>query len=343
MPLISAIVPARNEEQNISACISSLAQQEEIGEIIVVDDQSTDRTPETLLQLQAELPKLKILNSGELPRGWTGKNHTLWLGAEAAAGDWLLFTDADTALLPGAVRRAIEQASSNQVALVSYSPEQLAGTFAERALIPFIFCRLALLFDFSRVSNPNSPHAAANGQFILIRREVYQKCGGHRAVRACVLEDVALARRVKAAGFGICFARGQSIARTRMYRNFAELWQGWTKNLYLLIGGSMGKAACEIALTFPWWILLLLVGWILVTSNAGRPLLFAGLAALILQHVWYARNLRANRYPTRLIVYYSFAALLYAALIVSSGWKIRRGKIRWKGREYPVAGPSADP
>jgi len=342
MPLISAIVPARNEEQNISACISSLAQQKEIAEIIVVDDQSSDRTPEILLQLQAQLPKLKIFSAGQLPRGWTGKNHALWLGAEAASGAWLLFTDADTTLLPGALRRAMEDACSNQASLTSYSPEQLVGTFFERALIPFIYVRLARIFDFSRVNDPNLPDVAANGQFILIRRDVYWKCGGHRAISGCILEDVALAQRVKTAGFRIYFAPGQGVARTRMYRNFMQLWQGWTKNLYLLVGGRAAKAAREIALTFPWWILLLLTGWILDPGGAALPLLFVGIAAFVLQHGWYARNLRANRYSARLIVYYSFAALLYAALILSSGWKVRRGKICWKGREYPVPGPSAD-
>ena len=336
MPRISAIIPARNEQENIEAAVSSLAPQNEIAEIIVVDDQSTDRTPEILSRLASAIPKLKVLRSGGLPSGWTGKNHALWLGAQVAKSDWLLFTDADTVHLPASTARALNDARSHDAALVSYSPEQRTETILEQALIPFIYCRLARRFNFDRVCDPSLPDAAANGQFILIHRDAYEKSGGHQAISALVLEDVALARRVKQAGFRIYFASGAGIASTRMYRNFAALFDGWTKNLYSLMSATPASALREIALTFPWIFLVLLLSGIFALGDAANLLFTLAVIAIILRHLWYARELKANRYPRRFIIYYSLAAPLYATLVVASGWKHFRGKVAWKGREYPI-------
>ncbi|MFZ3243968.1 MAG: glycosyltransferase family 2 protein [Candidatus Acidiferrales bacterium] len=337
MPQISAIVPARDEEGNIEAAVKSLAEQSEIAEIIVVDDQSTDRTPEILLRLAEEIPRLRVLQAGELPRGWVGKNHALWIGAQAAKCDWLLFTDADTVLHPDAAERAMEDAQRYDAALVSYSPEQVTRSVLEHALIPFIYCRLARKFRFAAVNDASLPDAAANGQFILIRREAYEKTGGHRAVADRVLEDVALARCVKLAGFGLHFAPGEGIARTRMYRSFGAMWQGWTKNLYALLGGTLATGARELAVAFPWLFVILFFTAIFSRGREGEWFLAAAVAALTIDHIWYARELATNRYSARFIIYYGVAACLYAATVVASAWKYRRGKITWKGREYPVS------
>lgn len=334
MQHVSAIVPARNEEENIEAAVKSLAAQAQIIQIIVVDDQSTDRTATILERLTAEIPQLTISQAGELPAGWMGKNHALDVGAQLATSQWLLFTDADTVLLPGAIERAMEDARRHSAALISYSPEQITRGAPESALIPFIYCRLARKFSFDNVNDPSSRAAAANGQFILIRREVYEKIGGHRAVAGVVLEDVALACRVKQSGFHIYFAQGQGIARTRMYRNFGAMWQGWTKNLYALIGGTQASAVREILAVLPWLFLILLVAGIWASRSAEVWLLFVALGVLIVDHVGYARELRANRYSMRFIIYYGLAVPLYLAVLVGSIWKHSRGKITWKGREY---------
>jgi cellulose synthase/poly-beta-1,6-N-acetylglucosamine synthase-like glycosyltransferase len=337
MQQISAIVPARDEEENIEAAVRSLAAQPEIAEIIVVDDQSRDRTPEILSRLATDIPRLKVLQAGELPHGWVGKNHALWVGAQAARCDRMLFTDADTVLLPDAAHRAMENAQRYDAALVSYSPEQITQTALERALIPFIYCRLAREFSFAAVNDPALPDAAANGQFILIRRDAYEKAGGHGAIARTVLEDVALARRVKQAGFGLHFAPGEGIARTRMYRSFGAMWQGWTKNLYALLGGTLANATRELAVTFPWLFVILLVAAIFERGRVGGWFLATAVVALALGHMWYARELSANRYSARFIIHYGLAVCLYAAVVVASTWKHRRGKITWKGREYPAS------
>ena len=214
--MISAIIPARNEEDSIARAVESVAAQPEIAEIIVVDDQSTDRTVAILTELAGRIPKLKILHARELPLGWVGKNYAVALGADVAQGDWLLFTDADTCHMPGSTRRALTDAVDHNAVLVSYSPEQELGSFWERVLIPFVYCRLSARFSFARVNNPKLPDAAANGQFLMILRDVYRQVGGHAAIASEVLEDVALARRVKQAGYQIYFTAPIAIIRTRM-------------------------------------------------------------------------------------------------------------------------------
>ncbi len=328
---VSAIVPARNEEANIARAVESLAVQPEIAEVIVVNDQSADRTAAILAELAARLPKLRVLETGELPAGWVGKNYAASLGAAAATSEWLLFTDADAVHLPGSTARALADAQSSGAVLVSYSPEQETRSWWEQAVIPFVYCRLAEKFSFAEVNDPASPAAAANGQYLLMRRDAYETLGGHRAVSGEVLEDVALARRVKQSGYGLYFAPGQGIARTRMYRSFGQMWQGWTKNLYPLLGGTAGEVARELWVVVPWIPLALLV---LGSVHLAFPL--AGVVLLAGRHAVYAGVLRRNRYPLSRIVYYLPAVLIYAAAVLASSWTYARGAVVWKGREYPV-------
>jgi len=339
MPQISAIIPARNEEDNIEASVVSLAAQPEIAEIIVVNDQSTDRTGEILAHLSKTVPQLIVLESTALPVGWIGKNHAVWFGAQAAKCEWLLFTDADTVHLADSAHQALEDARAYDAALVSYSPEQITQSFGERALIPFIYCRLSRKFDFAHVNDPSVPDAAANGQFLLIRRDAYEKIGGHPAVANAVLEDVALARRAKQAGFLLHFASGQGIARTRMYRTFGAMWQGWTKNLYLLLGGRRSNALKEILFVFPWPAMIFLAAGIMLRGGTGLWLAVMGIAWLVACHAAYARALQRNRYSARFIIYYVPGVCLYGVAVAASGWKYWRGTITWKGREYSVGKP----
>ena len=166
--MISVIVPARNEESCLGACLESLTSQAGVSfEIIVVDDHSTDRTRE----IASSFPGVRVLQARPLPPGWTGKNNAVTTGALAALGEWLLFTDADTVHLPGSLTRSLEEARKNSAALLSYSPEQVVKGFLEKAVMPVIFAELGSYYRPSEVSDPRSPAAAANGQYLLITRE----------------------------------------------------------------------------------------------------------------------------------------------------------------------------
>jgi cellulose synthase/poly-beta-1,6-N-acetylglucosamine synthase-like glycosyltransferase len=334
-PAISAIVPARNEEATIALAVESLAAQPEIAEIIVINDQSTDRTARILEALAASVSKLRVLETQPLPAGWVGKNYAVALGAARAAGEWLLFTDADAVHLPGSAARALADAAAAGAALVSYSPQQEMETWWERALVPFVYCRLAQRFSFAEVSDPDSSAAAANGQYLLIRRDVYQAIGGHASVPSEVLEDVALARRVKQAGYPIYFAPGQGIARVRMYRSFAQMWQGWTKNLYPLAGGSSADVRRELLSVVPWVPVVLLA-----LGPVHRVLLLLGLLLLAGRHAAYAAMLWRNQFPVSCVVYYLPAVVLYSWALLVSAWQYARGTVVWKGRAYPVGTPT---
>jgi glycosyltransferase involved in cell wall biosynthesis len=344
--LASAIIPARNEEAAIRRAIESVAAQPEVEEIIVVNDQSTDRTGAILAELAARIPKVRVLTTGGLPDGWVGKNYAASIGAAAARGDWLLFTDADTYHMLGSTRRALEDAVDHDAVLVSYSPEQEVDSFWERAMIPFVYCRLAVRFSYARVNDPASPDAAANGQFLMILREVYEAIGGHAAVSGDVLEDVALARHVKTAGYRIYFTAPIGVIQTRMYRSFGAMWQGWTKNLYPLVGGTPRSMFAELRQVVPWVeiLLLILYGALPVRTGIASPWMLLLLIALmlLLRHLRYGLLLYRNLYRVSHVQYYGAGVALYTAALVASWWKNTRGSVEWKGRTYAArAHPSS--
>jgi hypothetical protein len=331
-PTVSTILPARNEEATIAAAVESLAAQPEIKEIIVINDQSTDGTDVALRQLSSRYAQLRVLETKELPNGWVGKNYAVSLGAAQATGDWLLFTDADGVHLPGSTAHALADAAENGAGLVSYSPEQETHTWWEKALIPFVYTRLGHKYSYAAVNHPDSPAAAASGQYLLIRREDYARIGGHAAVAGEVLEDMALARLAKQAGARLHFASGNGIMRVRMYRTFGAMWQGWTKNLYPLMGGTSRAVGRELFRVVP-WIPLLVLPLALLHLIWG----VLGVALLAGRHAAYVGELRRNRFPAWLALYYLPGVALYAAALLNSEWRYARGSVAWKGREYPVS------
>jgi glycosyltransferase involved in cell wall biosynthesis len=341
-PRVSAIVPARNEAEVIRECVESLAQQPEINEILVVNDQSKDGTVEVVRRIIREHPQVRLLENVELPPGWVGKNSAAWRGAREATGEWLLFTDADAVHADDSVRKALEIAATHNAAEVSFSPEQQMKSWYEKSLIPYVYCRLARKFSFDEVNDPQNPAAAANGQFLMIRRDAYEAVGGHASVAADVVEDVALAKRVKQAGYRVWFGTGKGIVRVRMYRSFDAMVEGWKKNLFRLMGGS-GKAmrweiirALMPGLTV--FLVTVLVGELLQSKLAALVILAAGIGAILLVD---GRELRRNSFPARLCWYGSPGRILFSGVLWASYRSHRKGKLEWKGREYPVGIPRA--
>ena len=203
---LTVIVPARNEEDCLGDCLQSLVSQSEdifeLGrdwELIVVDDHSTDRTAE----IARGFAGVTLMQAGKLEPGWTGKTNAVWTAARQARGRWLLFTDADTQHEPGDLRRALHEAERHKAGMLSYSPRQIVSGFAQRSLMPLVFCELALAYPPAKVSDPAQRIAAANGQFLLVEREAYRKLGGHPSVADKVLEDVELALSGQAAQGGL--------------------------------------------------------------------------------------------------------------------------------------------
>jgi glycosyltransferase involved in cell wall biosynthesis len=334
--MVTAIVPARNEEAVIAACIESLGQQSQIAQILVVNDQSSDATADVVRGCMKESPNLRLLEANNLPDGWVGKNHALWVGVQQATSPWVLFTDADAQHAANSVARALEIAYQQQAALVSFSPEQISLNWYEKALIPFIYLRLAKRFSYDQVNDAKSPIAAANGQFLLIRRDVYDAIGGHRGVAGEVLEDVAIALRVKQAGHRIWFASGKGLVHTRMYTSFSVMWEGWKKNLYRLMGGTPWTVVREMESTLPW------IPLVLMLLGLKFPFLFfLGVLFLLARQTIYGLDLVRNHYPFSFIYYYVPAAFLYVGVLWASCRSHAQGRIAWKGREYSIGAPES--
>src|SRR5882762_8196090 len=190
-PRVSVIIPARNEEASLGACLQSLTQQSGVAfEVMVVDVGSTDRTR----AIAQSFSGVRAIDAPPLPEGWTGKNNAAAAGVRQARGEWFLFTDADTVHKPGSLARAVSEAEQHGASLLSYSPEQEVHGFWEKAVMPVIFADLADAYPPAKVSDPACPIAAANGQYLLVSREAYEAVGGHAAVANSLLEDVATAR-----------------------------------------------------------------------------------------------------------------------------------------------------
>jgi chlorobactene glucosyltransferase len=343
---VSVIIPARNEEKNIERVVRSIAPQQHVREIIVVDDESTDRTAEILAGLSREIPLLRTIRLESLPEGWIGKSHAAAAGAELATGEWLLFTDADTEHLPGSLDAMVQRALYEKADLLSLSPGQQTVTWWEKAIIPYVFVQLAQIFPFEEVSDPASPRAAANGQFLLVRRSVYNEVGGFAAVRGEILDDVALARLVKQRGGRLVFLPGAECVRTRMYTSFRDMWQGWSKNLFLLYGRGFLPVLKALAAALLLDVLLplglLAVGIVIV---AGVRTLWPLLCLVVcyvgtsLRQWKYRQRLVKLGYDRRLDVYQFVGAGLFALLLLNSMWAYTvAGGVRWKGRRYQTSG-----
>ncbi len=327
-PEVSVIVPARNEEACLGACLESLAGQQGVSfEIIVVDDGSTDRTA----AIARSFPGVKLIEAGLLPEGWSGKSNAVCAGAQQARGSWLLFTDADTVHLPGSLARSIAEAKRYGAEMLSYSPAQELHGFAERAVMPVIFAELAAKYKPREVSDPNSPAAAANGQYLLITREAYDAVGGHAAIAASLLEDVELARAVKRSGRRIRFRFAGDVVRTRMYRSFAQLTEGWTKNLALLF-----KAPARLALMRLIEFLAIVCGLAFVALSRSNVQLavLAGIAVALIYLNFLRRILKAHAGATSSALAV-FGPPIFSYLLLRSKlyYKWRRS-VTWKGRRY---------
>jgi glycosyltransferase involved in cell wall biosynthesis len=327
--VVSVIVPARDEEACLGVCLESLAAQSGVRfEIIVVDDASTDHTREIALSF----PSVRVVNAGPPPPGWSGKNNAMVAGAEVARGVWLLFTDADTVHKPGSLARAVAEARQRAAVLLSYSPEQEVHGFWEKAVMPVIFGELAATYQPSQVSDPRAPAAAANGQYILILREAYDAVGGHAAVSTSLLEDVALARAVKSSGRKVFFRYGADGVRTRMYRSFTQLREGWTKNLALLFPSPARLALLRLS---EFALIAGAFAAAIATSLRGhaKPALMAAVLGVTIFALFLKRIRRAH-FSWRVNVFSLLGLPLFSYLLFRSWLSHKKGSVSWKGRTY---------
>ena len=344
-PRIDVVVPARDEANVIARCLEGLAAQDypsSCRTVTVVDDGSRDATAAIARAIARGQPGFAVIEAGTLPPDWTGKAHACWQGAGHGNGAWLCFIDADTAPRPALLRSAVAAAEERALDLLSLEPRQELVTMWERLIIPAGLCALGFARDLRRTADPDQAAAPANGQFLLIRREVYQRAGGHAAVRGEVAEDSALAARIKAQGGRVALADGASLIAARMYRSLPHLWEGLAKNVTETLGGISPAIAVTLAGLVLAWSAYALPA-MLALGFAAQPGLL-GLTALALGSLasvaLIGLHVAAARYFRVPLWYGALFPLGYtiAAMLASEGIAARcRGRIAWKGRVYPVS------
>ncbi len=334
---VDVIIPARNEEDCLGRCLESLVAQQGISfQITVVDDGSTDRTR----AIAESFPGVRVLTAGELKPGMTGKVNALVLGAAGRSAEWLLFTDADTFHYPGSLAASVREAERRKVALLSYSPEQETCAWWELAVMPLVFADLERTYSSEKINDSADPTVAANGQYILVRREVYESLGGHGVLPLNVLEDIELAKVFKVSGHRIWFRYGAGIVRTRMYRTFSAMWEGWSKGLAILFRHPVLLAA-KRALEFIAIALLLGSGLVMVAEDhAGRGVVLFALGALF--YLIFLFRIRQAHFPWKANFMAFIGLPIYVSLLLRSNLHFnRRGELTWKGRTYSQSAPKA--
>jgi glycosyltransferase involved in cell wall biosynthesis len=334
---VDVIIPARNEEDCLGRCLQSLMAQQGISfQITVVDDGSTDRTR----AIAESVPGVRVISALEPQPGVIGKCNALITGASGSKAQWLLFTDADTIHYPGSIAKSVREAEERQVDLLSYSPEQEAVTWWELAVMPVVFAELVRIYPPERVNDPADPTVAANGQYILVRRQVYEAFGGHTPIANKLLEDVELAKLFMVSGHKIWFRFGKGMVRTRMYRSFRGMWEGWTKNLALLFrrplhrGGLRGFEFLAITAS-------LAAGLTLLALGDGRDAFFS-LVFAMLAYLNFLSRIQQAHFPWKANLMAFIGLPIFVSLLVRSHIHSNmRGELTWKGRTYSQSAPNA--
>jgi chlorobactene glucosyltransferase len=343
-PLLSVLIPARDEAARIGACLEGLVSQSyRHFELLVVDDHSSDGTADVVRSYAGRVPALRVLVSAPLPLGWAGKCWACWQAAAQANGDWLLFLDADVVPLPGLLAALIERTERQPLDLLTLMPLIQLGSLAERLVLPAFMSLLYGIYPLERVSDPRSPIAFANGQCMLVRRSTYAALDGHRAVRASILEDTDFGQRLKAAGYCVAAVVAPDLIAVRMYTGWRSLIEGLGKNAVAGYRSGGARSAWvgvrQMLIAFlPWQ--LVLAGLLLAGAQSHTPL-----ATIILLHAallgaltlaccgWLIKRrfriapLWGIAYPLGLAIYFGLSA---RALV-----RIWRGRgVVWKGRTF---------
>ncbi len=340
--LVSVIIPARNEARNIEGCARSiLAGSWKNIEVIVVDDHSSDGTGEIARRVAQSDSRVQVIDNPELPEGWFGKQWACQNGQLAAKGPLLLFTDADTRHGPELIARSMRAMIARNAGLLTVAGSQTMGSFWERVIQPHIFGLILARFgNMERINQSTNPYdKIANGQFMLMRRDIYDRAGGHEAVRTHVAEDLRLAQEWTRLGYSVQFVEGFDFMSTRMYEGLGEIWRGWGKNIWAagrdtLNAGPVVTTLARIASPLvPLWEIVPPVMIVLAFAGVVSPAAGAwgAIAYTCTTLFWIVLHV-AFRAPVLYALLNPLASVVLMGMFGRSTW--RGGRVEWKGREY---------
>lgn len=331
-PSASVLVPARNEEETLGACLQGLAAQDYSDfEVLVLDDGSTDRTRSVAERSAAANHRIRVLTGSPTPAGWSGKNWACHQLAREAQGDILIFTDADNTHHPAALGATVGWMEKHTLDMVSAFPQQIVHTLPEKLVVPvvdlFVYAFLPLwLTLLSRAPSL----AAANGQWIAFTRQAYDRVGGHEAVRESVVEDVLLSRRAKKMGLRLLTLAGTGMVFGRMYATWSGVWRGFSKNLYVIAGGTpigfLLVASALLALFVAPFALLFVPGW----------LPWAALLVALVLEIRLIVALFARQPILESVLLHPLGMLITLGIGFNSMLWHLRGEVAWKDRRFAV-------
>ncbi|MDR3638205.1 MAG: glycosyltransferase family 2 protein [Isosphaeraceae bacterium] len=341
-PLVSAIIPAKDEEKTLADCLASVCAQEYPNlEIIVVNDRSTDRTAAIAQEFADRDPRVRVLTIDNLPAGWTGKTHALQTAAEQARGEWFWFLDADTRHTPENLPIVLEYARRTGAALASLLPEMRCESFWENVVQPLAGVMLVQSFPLFLVNNDRSKKAFANGQYILVQRSAYFAAGGHHAVRDRFVEDIGMAYRVKQLGLPIRVAIAHGIGSTRMYASLGQLVRGWSRILYDALDRNPWRLLARLLdpLIFSQTgEVILAVSLFLLASTGPSPFALWLLGLCIVHHVLsytLLHRLYVLSVPrTRYTAWFPVANLVMDWVLLRALRSCLTGQVTWRGTAY---------
>ncbi|MBX3381453.1 MAG: glycosyltransferase [Phycisphaeraceae bacterium] len=339
-PLVTVCIPARNEEENIAACVRSvLASGHANIEVLVYDDQSTDRTPAIVRDLIASDSRVRGAETVSLPAGWNGKQHACWRMGQQARGEWMVFTDADVRFEPQCIGRALAAAGQRRASLVSTFPRQITGSVAEDLAVPMIFFVLFSYLPMPMMRMGNSPTASAGcGQFLMVTREAYDKSGGHAAFKDSMHDGVKMPREVRRAGFHTDLFDGTDLISVRMYRGLAQTWRGFTKNAFEGIGslGLLGffTVVHLLAHVLPWAVVLLAAsrwfsGTLIPDWRAAGALAAVCVSLNLIQRLLLSVRFRQGIIP---VLLHPVGVLFMTVIQWYSLYLARTNRRAWRGR-----------
>jgi cellulose synthase/poly-beta-1,6-N-acetylglucosamine synthase-like glycosyltransferase len=351
-PRVTVLIPAKDEADGIGRCLEAVfAMDYPDFDVIAIDDRSTDGTGRILDELAEREKRLRVVHvpHGGLPAGWLGKCHALHLGAKHATGEWLFFVDSDVTVEPAALATALSIAIERKYDAVSILTRVECNSFLEQLMLPPLAAAWAVMHAVSRTNQDSAKEsAAANGQFFLIRRETYEKVGGHEAVKDQITEDVELMRKLKSEEFTVRLFMGSHLASTRMHSTMQQLFNGWGR----IYSGTPRRKPWRILMAMQFLITAVFsvypaLGWGLyrvISSHDQRWLLAAGAHMvmmtlyLMLIYVW-----SGNRARYALLIPASGAIML--AIFAFSLRKCQTGRITWRGTEFaaPQGGSAQSP
>jgi len=339
---LSVLIPARNEEKKIKKCLKSiLAQDYPNFEVLVYNDHSEDRTREYLEEFSRKFPNLTVLDSLPLPPGWMGKNFACYELSKNAKGDLLLFVDADTALEPGALRKAVHLMREKRADLLSFIPSLEMATISEKMMLPLIPMAFMTFLPLRLVEGSKNPDfSAALGPFILIKKSTYKRIGGHAEIASEIVDDLSLAKLVKSKGGKIALLSGKDILKVRFYEGFKEIWNGLTKSAFGAFDYSLLRLAFFLTFAYGLFLYPVIALFEAIFLGTTRPDVWLLTAEVAIIYGFRAIPDLYFGYEAKWLPLFPISMFIgFLVALNSARWALFKKGVVWKDRFYYIPKP----